>query len=57
MSESSQERWVYDGEGDILDVDYQTVPESATAGDDFETAAGTVDFAPGETAQDLPCDL
>ncbi len=34
-------------------VDYQTVPESATAGADYETASGTLDFAPGETEKNV----
>jgi hypothetical protein len=36
-----------------VSVQYQTLPETATAGNDYVPAAGTLDFAPGVTARTL----
>lgn len=40
-----------------VSVQYATAPGSATAGADFESRSGTLDFAPGETTKTVPVAL
>ena len=42
-----------EGSDGVVTVDYRTVDTSATAGEDYEEASGTVTFADGETSQTI----